>query len=124
MGARVLLVEDDAALAQLLARFLLRAGLEPVVCSTAADALAQWDERCWAAVVDLGLPDLPGEQLVAQMVERVAGRPIVISSGTPAELPALGLDRDGAGQGRIHFLQKPYLPGQLIQLLASLGAAG
>jgi DNA-binding response OmpR family regulator len=120
----VLLVEDEPALASLLGRFLTRAGFAPVVCTTAAEALANWDERCEAAVVDLGLPDLPGEHLVAELLGRVPDRPIVISSGTPADGAALSTSGDSAERGRVHFLQKPYLPGQLIELLASLHVTG
>ena len=124
MGARVLLVEDEQALANLLGRFLTRAGFEPVICVTAAEALEAWNEEFDAAVVDLGLPDLAGERLVAELLGRVRERPIVISSGTPAEGPALALSGDSADGGRVHFLQKPYLPGQLIELLASLQVMG
>jgi two-component system, OmpR family, response regulator TctD len=124
MGARVLLVEDEPALAHLLQRFLTRAGFAPVACGTATEALALWNEGYAVAVVDLGLPDLSGERLVAELLSRVRDRPIVISSGTPAERPALGLSGDSDDLRRVHFLQKPYLPGQLIELLARLGVAG
>jgi DNA-binding response OmpR family regulator len=117
MAARVLLVEDELALANLLARFLVRAGFAPVICGTAAAALARWDDRCAVAVVDLGLPDMPGEQLVAKMRSQMPLLPIVVSSGTPTDNAAVSPVGSETG---IHFLQKPYLPGQLVELLASL----
>lgn len=124
MGPRVLLVEDEPALANLLQRFLTRAGFTAVVCGTATEALALWDEGYAVAVVDLGLPDLCGARLVAELLSRVRDRPIVISSGTPAEGPALGLSVGSEDARRVHFLQKPYLPGQLIELLARLDVTG
>ena len=54
---RLLLVEDDASLAQELAGLLRRADFAVDICATAAEALeAGLSEPYDAAILDLGLP--------------------------------------------------------------------
>jgi DNA-binding response OmpR family regulator len=113
-GARLLLVEDEAALASLLCRYLERAGFQVVIAATGAAAQEAWDSSFQGAVIDLGLPDVDGGQLVQALLERHVA-PVVISSGTPTDVAVLvGPDR------RALVLQKPYLPGELLKAIESL----
>ena len=116
---RLLLVEDDAALSNLLQGFLSRAGYAVLSCATGAEALAHWDASFAAAVVDLGLPDIKGEELVPLMLAAQEQTPIVVSSGSPVQPSVFG--EHSQDVWRIHVLQKPYLPRHLVELIGRLG---
>jgi two-component system response regulator TctD len=111
---KLLLVEDEPALAGLLGRFLDRGGFDVICCTDGADALSTWDGSFTMAVVDLGLPDMPGEELVSQLLDR-AGGPVVVSSGTPVDVRFWA-----EHAGRVFVLQKPYLPNELLNLAGKL----
>ena len=111
---RVMLVEDEPALIGLLTRVLGRAGFEVDACATGAEAMSHW-EGAALAIVDLGLPDMPGEELVAYLFQAPGDAPIIVSSGTPVSASLFG----DSGR-RIHVLPKPYLPQKLLELIHQL----
>jgi PAS domain S-box-containing protein len=109
----VLVVDDEPAVRDVARRTLLRAGFEVLV---AADGLRGWDtftcerERLVAVLLDLSMPGLVGEKLAARMRAQAPDLPILISSGhglPDARERLLGLGVSG-------FVQKPYLPDQLL----------
>ena len=80
----VLLVEDHAILASVLARMLLNTGnLEvTVVAGTAEEALRQLPEQQFdLALVDVFLPEMSGISLVALMREQYPDLPCLMLSG-------------------------------------------
>src|SRR6266700_440631 len=67
---RVLLVEDEALVAMVAAETLIELGFDVVEAATARAALdhAGADHAEFEfAVIDLGLPDRPGEELIAEL---------------------------------------------------------
>ncbi|MEP7364665.1 MAG: response regulator [Acidobacteriota bacterium] len=118
---QLLLVEDESSLRTLLARFLQRAGYRVVTAGGGEEALrlfAADPARFAAAVVDLTLPDMSGETLLARLRERRSELPVLVSSGT-----ARSSNEFAAGGAPTRFLQKPYLPARLVEALAELLAA-
>jgi DNA-binding response OmpR family regulator len=82
---RVILVEDDWALSEALAEFLVVAGFAVVAEATAVgfyDRVVR--ERFDVAVVDLGLPDLDGCRLVDYLHSRESTPVVVITADTRA----------------------------------------
>jgi FixJ family two-component response regulator len=65
----------------------------------------------------MGLPDRPGDQLAAEMREKLQNLPILIASGRSER----ELKDKFAADGRIGVLVKPYTASMLINSLASLG---
>jgi CheY-like chemotaxis protein len=105
---KVLLVEDEALIAMVAAETLIELGFDVVEATTARAALrhAGADEAQFAfAVVDLGLPDLPGEELIAELKELRPDFPIIVASGYSEQ--ALR-DRLKVDDGCFAFLSKPY----------------
>ena len=81
--------------------------------------MAVWRSEVSAVIVDMGLPDRPGDQLAAEMRAKLQNLPILIASGrSERELK----DKFAADQ-RIGVLVKPYTASMLINSLASLGVA-
>jgi PAS domain S-box-containing protein len=87
-GARVLLVEDDAGLAEVLSTMLDDAGLEVVHVASVAEAIERgpgWGPD--VIVLDLRLPDGSGEEVVAAFKQRrpMAQTPLVVYSAVDVQ---------------------------------------
>ena len=72
-----------------------------------------------AVVVDLGLPDRPGDQLAAEMRSLHPELPILIASGRSEK----ELKERFAIDDRVAIMVKPYTGPMLLQALLSLGVA-
>ncbi|GIW71617.1 MAG: hypothetical protein KatS3mg102_1159 [Planctomycetota bacterium] len=110
---RVLVVEDQSAVREVLAESLEVLGFAPVMAGSGAQALAlveQLHGPLAAAIIDVQLPDLGGAALGARLRERQPGLPLVFTSGgrhTLAELAAsAGLAPSGLAGARL--LAKPF----------------
>jgi len=91
---RVLVCEDDAAVAQLLATVLKRAGYEVDLAASAAQAREYLGSRQYAAMtLDMALPDETGSDLLSSLRAAKGGFvvPVVVVSGShDLATPALG----------------------------------
>lgn len=121
-GPRILLVEDEPLVRAAVAEMLEELGfvVEQAASARAASALLASPDRAYRAIIiDLGLPDRPGDELARDILADLAEIPVIIASGgDPSELdPAL------AGNARVAFLSKPYGARGMIELLAGLGVA-
>lgn len=114
---RALLIDDEEALLRLLSTVLTRHGYEVTCCSRASEVRElSSEQRFEAAVMDLGLPDVSGTELVHYLLHRHPGLPILVTSGSPFDPETLGVDN----AVRVRFLPKPYLPKSLIENLEGL----
>jgi DNA-binding NtrC family response regulator len=116
---RILVVEDEVALAQLLEKYLNRLGYEVDACSASKDALDRFEAapRSYDLVIaDLGLPDIPGDTLLTRMLEIRPDLRILICSGSPFYLSSL----PETLEKQVAFLQKPFVPKMLAEAIARL----
>jgi two-component system KDP operon response regulator KdpE len=103
-GARVLLVEDDAATRDAVARTLTAHGYDVEVAGDVAGALRAWDhDRPDVILLDLGLPDLDGSAVVRH-VRRDAATPILILSARSDERDKVATLEAGADD----YVTKPF----------------
>jgi DNA-binding response OmpR family regulator len=117
---RVLVVEDDASIAALIADELACAGLDVVLAGNGADAMAELDNsRPDAIVLDLMLPVVHGWAFIEQYREHTGGAPIPIIVVSAAG----AVTRSMESLGVRHFLPKPFLPEELSRLVAEVVAA-
>jgi len=119
--ARVLLVEDELALLQLLERYLLRLGFDVKTYSSSVQALAEFEASpdCYDLVIaDLGMPEIPGDTMLTRMLEIQPDLLILICSGSPFYLSSL----PKALEQQVGFLQKPFLPKMLLEAIEQLMA--
>ena len=112
----LLLVDDEPALVELLKKFLERNGHRVESCGNPEDALlvfkaapGQFD----LILSDLTLPGMTGEEMIARMRSLNPRLRAVIASGYPYQ-PRL--------QG-VEFLQKPFLPRMLLEMMERIFAA-
>ena len=106
--ARIVLVEDDAAVAELVTLYLRNAGFAIGHAPNAARARALMDEMHPALVIlDLGLPDTDGRALFREIRER-------------SDIPVLALTAraeekvEGLESGMDDFITKPFDPRELV----------
>ena len=112
MPKQILIVDDDPALGAELARLVRALDGEPVICSSAAEAIARLGEgEIDLCLVDL---DLPAAEGTAVVLKARACRPPVT---------ALALTARGAGAvealraGAAEIVAKPFSPTRLTALL-------
>ena len=110
---RLLLVDDEPALLDLLKKYLERLGYEVDARGSPQEALAAFeqDPRRYALVLtDLTLPGISGEQMLDRMRERNPQLRAIISSGYPYQPRSV----------QTGFLLKPYAPKMLAELIKSM----
>jgi DNA-binding NtrC family response regulator len=106
MAGRLLLVDDEAVLVDLLKKYLERMGYEVDACTSPEEALTlyQADPQRYALVLtDLTLPGINGEEMLDRMRASYPGLKAIVSSGYHYQ----------PRSKQIGFLQKPYLPKML-----------
>lgn len=106
----ILIVEDDPALAGLLERYCQRLGQTARLATTATAARAAFlAAPAELAIIDLTLPDEPGDQLAASLMAQDAGLRVILTSGYPASVDLL----PEPCRPRAVFLPKPFRADEL-----------
>jgi DNA-binding response OmpR family regulator len=99
---RILVVEDDAAIAAPLVAGLRRHGFDPTHVTNGTDALAQVGEA-ELVLLDLGLPDLDGAEVCRRLRDR-SSVPIIVVSARSDEVDRVLLLEMGADD----YVVKPF----------------
>lgn len=112
-GTRVLLVDDDPVILDIMASGLAGAGYLVDACSEADGALQRYRRSTPdVAVLDVGLPDMPGTELARELL-RAEYRPILILSN----YNDLDIVKQAITCGVVGYLVKPLSVEQLIPSL-------
>ncbi len=111
-GRRVLVVDDVVAVARSTARLLELFGGVPTVAHSGADALRHLEQGgADLLIIDLGLPDLDGREVLRRARALRPDQRALYVSGLPPDDPRLG---------DVALVAKPF---QLAKLLAAVEAA-
>jgi PAS domain S-box-containing protein len=114
---KVLLVEDDEAVACGLEALLALEGLEVEVAPTGERAIELLQhEQPDVVILDVGLPDIDGATVYARIAEVHPELPVVFSTG---HADRARLDQLGAGR-TVSYLLKPYDAESLMETLESM----
>ena len=110
MAATILLVEDERKLRDLVRSYLERAGYTVLSTDSGAEALTLASSSGPDLVVlDLGLPDVPGEA-VAREVRAAGATPILMLTAKSAEEDRIR----GLELGADDYVTKPFSPRELV----------
>ena len=110
MPATVLVVEDESKIRELLRSYLEGAGFEVLSTGSGAEAiLLGRSARPDLVLLDLRLPDVPGEE-VARELRQVAQTPILMLTAKTAEEDRIR----GLELGADDYLTKPFSPRELV----------
>lgn len=112
---RILIVDDNSDLAEVLAEILAASGYRVRVASDGERGLmALHEELPDAVVLDIEMPHLTGPEVVYRMIVTDAGMeqvPIVLSSGDPS------LQEVASRVGTPYFIGKPFDVGVMLALV-------
>ncbi|HJU05089.1 MAG TPA: PAS domain S-box protein [Nitrospiraceae bacterium] len=113
----VLIVDDDPDISQALADLLEHEGYQVRVAGTGAEAVEHVKRDHYGAVIlDLGLPDIDGLDLLKVLLEVDSKLPIIVLTAYTTAEKTIG----ALSQGAFAFLTKPY---NRVQLKATLDRA-
>lgn len=116
---KILVVEDEPLVRLLAVSILEEAGWRCVEAPTGElglDHMRRQPDQFAAALVDLGLPGKPGDEIAAEMLKLRAELPIVIVSGHEESTIRARVSGDAIG-----VVAKPYTAPALIDALSKLG---
>jgi two-component system KDP operon response regulator KdpE len=110
---RILVVDDEPQIHRFLDRALEAAGFEPVRMETGRGALSEIAHRPPDAVIlDLGLPDMDGQDLLRDLRVFYSG-PVIILSARDRELEKI----EALDAGADDYVEKPFGVGELLARL-------
>ncbi len=108
---RVLVVEDEARIREIVHLYLDRGGFDVIEAADGHAALVAFDaDPPDLVVVDLLLPGLTGEALV-RAIRDVSDVPIIVASAKRGDDDRIGALRDGADD----YVTKPFNPVELVE---------
>jgi DNA-binding response OmpR family regulator len=119
MPTRILVVEDDQDIAQLVARYLEKAGFAPEVVPSGRDALTAIAARAPDLIVlDLMLPQVDGLEVCRAVRgrEATAAIPIIMLTARAEESDRI----IGLELGADDYLAKPFSPNELVARVRAL----
>ncbi len=98
----VLVVDDEAAVCDSLAEFLADFGYECATAASAEEAITRFEPRPFdAVIVDLRLPGMSGEALIAALHRRRPETAFLIHTGAPGYQPSAELQTIGIGADQV-----------------------
>jgi CheY-like chemotaxis protein len=116
----ILIVEDEVLVRMFAVDALEDEGFRVVEGANAAEALSKLEElrgQVAAVIIDLGLPDRPGDQVAAEIRTQHPDLPILIASGRSER----ELKERFAISGRVGIVVKPFTGPMLYEALEKLG---
>lgn len=119
MPVSLLLVDDELPLLNLLKRYLERQGYVVEVCESGRKAIrwvSEEPQRFDIVVLDLGLPDIPGADVLPNLLTGSQTVRVLVASGTPFSTGDLPKEV----RPRVGTLLKPFVPKMLEEALREL----
>jgi signal transduction histidine kinase/CheY-like chemotaxis protein len=117
---RILVVDDEVLLRMLTVDALQERGLQAEEAGTFHEARAKIENlgnQLAGAIIDLGLPDGPGDELVADIRALRANLPVILATGFADEEVRRRFSQDAF----LQIMTKPFDPETLLALLAKFG---
>jgi two-component system KDP operon response regulator KdpE len=108
-GAKILVIDDEKSIRKLLDLSLTSEGYNVELVKTAKEGLAQLSNfRPDIVILDLGLPDMPGSEVMKKIRERTA-TPVIVLTVKDSDTDKVSLLDSGADD----YLTKPFNVGEL-----------
>ena len=118
--ARILVIDDEQAVRDSLAKILRREGHEVVTAADGDEGLRVWRERGAAVVIlDIHMPGADGIETLVQLRATQPSLPVIVISGGD-QTRTLGLLGDAKLLGAVRTLAKPF---SLSELTAAVNHA-
>ncbi len=112
---KVLIVDDEPVVREVLRTVLSRAGYETTEAATAGEGLALFaDPAVDLVLLDLMLPDRPGLAILPEMRARRPDVPVVVVTAYSSVESAIAAMKEGA----FHYVPKPFRNEEVVHLVA------
>jgi len=112
---RILIVDDESDIRQLLTVFLGANGYTPVAVSDGKTALTQIkEETISTALIDLNLPDMDGLEVMREIKKQDTGISCIVITGLASKLSAI----EAVNIGAYGYIQKPFDLQQLLLMIS------
>lgn len=108
-GPSILVIDDEPPIRRLLRSSLSAQGFRILEAETANDALQRLDERLDVLIVDLGLPDMDGIELIRR-IRKLSKVPIIVLSSRGDERGKV----DALDLGADDYVTKPFGMAELV----------
>ena len=115
-GARILVVEDAKEFGALLERGLSEEGYSLTVVATATEALRKMHESWDLVILDLMLPDMPGETILDYLTQTVDRPPVIVLTARSGLSDKVELFKRGCDD----YLTKPFAFEELVARVRAL----
>jgi DNA-binding response OmpR family regulator len=111
---KVLIVDDEPSVGHALSVILADAGYHAVLATSGRNAQARADEQTFdVAIIDVGLPDISGLDLLCYLRERNIRMRIIIISAQPTPQ----IIEEATRLGAVDVLHKPFSPSDILDAL-------
>ncbi len=115
-GERVLVIEDEDAMRSAVSRMLATLGYEPILARNGAEGIELLKtQKPDVVLLDMVLPDIPGEEVFDRIAELAPGCPVIVMSGYTYIEPVEHVVERGAAD----LLQKPFTLARLANSIQS-----
>ncbi|MBR2208477.1 MAG: response regulator transcription factor [Synergistaceae bacterium] len=104
---KILIVEDEASIAEVVSAFAKREGYETVVAADGLEALEIFErDDIDLVILDLMLPKLNGEEVCRRIREKSSSLPIIMLTAKSSESDVV----EGLDSGANDYVSKPFSP--------------
>jgi len=113
-GRKILMVDDEPRLAESLRYLMAKRGFDQHICTSGMEALATLGQETFDLILlDLGLPDMSGHEVLEHIRNISSDTPVIIVSGESSIDAAI----DALHKGVYDFVRKPYEADQLLHTI-------
>lgn len=117
MSKKILIVDDDQLLRDVVGQYLSKNGYEVVIPKSAIEALEIFKTDDFSlAIIDLVMPDIGGIELMESLISRDPNLKIVIMTGYPTVDSAYKAMVDGV----FEYIIKPFRMKELLEVAQKL----
>jgi len=108
-GQKILIVEDEKKISEIVKAYLEKEGFRVSLAETGNEALKALKESPDLVILDLMLPDIPGEEL-CKIIRENSDVPIIMLTARSGEEDRI----KGLGLGADDYVVKPFSPRELV----------
>ena len=101
--AKIMVVDDDDGILNLLERFLVSLGYEAIMADNGEEALERMNERPEIVILDIMMPGMNGLQVLDKIKEKAPSTEVIVITG----LDSTGLGIECLERGAFEFMAKP-----------------
>ena len=101
--AKIMVVDDDDGILNLLERFLVRLGYEVITASNGEEALKSMEERPTIVLLDIMMPGMHGFKVLDKIKETAPSTEVIVITGLDETVVGI----ESLERGAFEFVAKP-----------------